>query len=193
MSNHKQVNCFALLSIASVFYLGQQATGRSAPAAAAAPTASATPSGVSAVKPSGAQAAPLNYVNDYASVLRARTVQSLATRLADFDRQTADHVVIMIYPSLPAKVPVGNYAQQLYTSLKLGGPRDTGVLILIAVKDQTVRIQPGKGLAAKLPETTCRKIFTDVIEPRLDSNDFDGGCRAGVDALIQAISGTKSS
>jgi uncharacterized protein len=51
-----------------------------------------------------------------------------------------------------------------------------------------LRIQAGNALKGKLSEATCRKIFSDVIMPRFKVDDFDGGMKAGVDAVIAAAS-----
>ena len=43
-------------------------------------------------------------------------------------------------------------------------------------------------LKETLSEGKCKKIFTDVIMPRFKVDDYDGGLKAGVDAVIAAVS-----
>jgi uncharacterized protein len=132
---------------------------------------------------------PQKYVNDFASVLKANTVDSLSRQLADFDHQTSDELIVVIYPNLPKGISIGEYARDLYDSWKIGKRgKDTGALLLIAIQEHQVRVHAGKGLQNRLSETTCQKIFTDTIAPRLDANDFDGACKAGVKALVAAAS-----
>jgi len=134
-------------------------------------------------------AAPSKYVTDYAGVLRPGTADRLSSQLADFDHRTADELIIVIYPNIPKGVSIGDYARQLYEAWKIGKRgTDTGALLLIATQDHQGRIHAGRGLEAKLTEETCRKIFTDRVAPRLDSNDYDGACKAAANALIEAAS-----
>jgi uncharacterized protein len=138
--------------------------------------------------PSKSPAAPSKYVTDNASVLHASTADRLSGQLADFYRKTADEIIIVINPNLPTGVSIGEYARQLYDGWKIGQGKDTGALLLICTQERQGRIQAGRGLATKLSEDVCKKIFTETIAPRLDAGDYDGACRAAVNALISALS-----
>jgi len=77
----------------------------------------------------------------------------------------------------------------LYEAWKIGKRgKDTGALLLITTNERQGRIQAGRGLAAKLTEDVCKKIFTERVAPRLDANDYDGACKAAANALIEAVS-----
>ena len=134
-------------------------------------------------------AAPSKYVTDNASVLKANTADRLSGQLADFYHRTADELIIVIDSKLPKGVSIGEYARQLYDGWKIGQRgRDTGALLLICTQEHQGRIHAGRGLAAKLTEDVCKKIFTETIAPRLDAGDYDGACKAAVNALIAAVS-----
>jgi uncharacterized protein len=132
---------------------------------------------------------PAKYVMDNASVLKANTANRLGGQLADLDHRTADELIIVIYANLPKGVSIGEYARQLYDHWNIGKRgKDTGALLLICTQERQGRIHAGRGLATKLPEDVCRKIFVEKIAPRLDAGDYDGACKAAVDALIAAVS-----
>ena len=132
---------------------------------------------------------PAKYVMDNASVLKANTADRLSGQLADLDHRTADELIIVIYANLPKGVSIGEYARQLYDHWKIGKlGKDTGALLLICTQERQGRIHAGRGLATKLPEDVCRKIVVETIAPRLDAGDYDGACKAAVDALIAAVS-----
>ena len=134
-------------------------------------------------------AAPSKYVTDNASVLKTETVNRLSSQLADFYQRTADEIIIVIFPNLPKGVSIGEYARQLYDGWKIGKRgKDTGALLLISTQERQGRIQAGRGLSTKLTEDTCKKVFLDTIAPRLDAGDYDGACKAGVNALIATLS-----
>jgi uncharacterized protein len=138
--------------------------------------------------PSKPPAAPSKYVTDNASVLHAGTADRLSGQLADFYRKTADELIIVINPNLPTGVPIGEYARKLYDGWKIGQGKDTGALLLICTQERQGRIHAGRGLATKLSEDVCKKIFIETIAPRLDAGDYDGACKAAVTALIAALS-----
>ena len=134
-------------------------------------------------------AAPSKYVTDNASVLKANTAVRLSGQLADFDHRTADELINVIDPNLPKGVSIGEYARQLYDGWKIGKRgKDTGALLLICTQERQGRIHAGRGLATNLNEDLCKKIFTETIAPQLDAGDFDGACKAAVNALIAAVS-----
>ena len=134
-------------------------------------------------------AAPSKYVTDYAGVLRTGTADRLSNQLADFDHRTADELIIVIYPTLPKGVKIGDYARELYAAWKIGRRgKDTGALLLISTGDHQGRINAGRGLETKLSEAACQKIFVEKIAPRLDAGDYDGACKAAADELIAALS-----
>jgi uncharacterized protein len=134
-------------------------------------------------------AAPSKYVTDNASVLRGNIADRLSRQLADFDHRTADELIIVIDLTVPKGVSIGEYARQLYDGWKIGKRgTDTGALLLICTQERQGRIYAGRGLATKLTEDVCKKIFTETIAPRLDAGDYDAACKAAVNALIAAVS-----
>ena len=134
-------------------------------------------------------AAPPKYVTDYAGVLRTGTADRLSSQLADFDHRTADELIIVIYPTLPKGVTIGDYTRQLYAAWKIGKRgKDTGALLLISTGARQGFISAGRGLEAKLTEGVCQKIFVEKIAPRLDAGDYDGACKAAANELIAALS-----
>ena len=134
-------------------------------------------------------AAPSKYVTDYASVLKGNTAERLSEQLADFDHRTLQELIIVIYPSLPKPVSIQTYTQQLYDGWKIGvRGNQKGALLLISTQDRRGQIHVGRGLAPKLTEEVCRRIFLEKIAPKLDAGDYDGACDAAVKALIAAAS-----
>lgn len=133
--------------------------------------------------------APNKYVMDNASVLKAGTADRLSGQLADFDHRTGNQLIIVIESSLPNGVSIGERARQLCDGWHIGKPgKETGAVLLITTHEHQGRIHVARGLTNKLPEDVCKKIFTETIAPRLDAGDYDGACKAAVNALIAAMS-----
>jgi uncharacterized protein len=128
---------------------------------------------------------PSGYFNDLDSMVKKSTAEQLNRELADFEHQTSNQLLVVIYPKLPTGVAIGDYGVQL---LHAWGLDQRGAVLLVDNQDHLLRIEAGNALKGKLSEATCRKIFSDVIMPRFKVDDFDGGMKAGVDAVIAAAS-----
>ena len=135
-------------------------------------------------------ARPLHYFNDYASLIDPRTAQQLDRRLEDFERQTSNQILVVIYPSLPADAAIEDFAQDAFRAWKPGQQgRNNGAILFVFVKDKKMRIQTGYGLEGALPDAICKRIISDEIAPRFQVGDFGGGMTAAVDAMIAATRG----
>src|SRR5580693_8822670 len=132
-------------------------------------------------------AKPPHYFNDYASLIDQRTAQQLDQRLEDFERQTSNQILVVIYPSLPADAVIEDFTQDAFRAWKPGQKgRDNGAVLFIFLKDRKMRIQTGYGLEGALPDAICKRIISDEIAPRFQAGDFGGGMTAAVDAMIAA-------
>src|SRR6201995_2414951 len=135
-------------------------------------------------------AKPPHYFNDYASLIDPRTAQQLNQRLEDFERQTSNQILVVVYPSLPADAALEDFAQDAFRAWKPGQRgRDNGAILFVFVKDKKMRIQTGYGLEGALPDAICKRIISDEIAPRFQAGDFSGGVSAAVNAMIAATRG----
>jgi uncharacterized protein len=133
---------------------------------------------------------PTRYFNDFAGLVRAEKAQRLNQQLADFERQTSNQILVVIYPSLPADSTVEDFAQDAFRAWKPGQQgRNNGAILFMFVKDRKLRIQTGYGLEGALPDAICKRIISDQITPRFQVGDYDGGLTAGVNAMIAATRG----
>ena len=54
--------------------------------------------------------APTRYFNDFAALVRPQTAERLNEQLANFERQSANQFVVVIYPKLPEDAALDDYA-----------------------------------------------------------------------------------
>src|ERR1700760_2905959 len=135
-------------------------------------------------------AKPAQYFNDYASLVDSQTAQQLEQKLQDFDRQTSNQILVVIYPSLPADASIEDFTQDAFRAWKPGqAGRDNGAVLFVFVKDRKMRIQTGYGLEGALPDAICKRIISDEMAPRFQAGDFGGGLSAAVNAMIAATRG----
>jgi uncharacterized protein len=133
---------------------------------------------------------PARYFNDFANLVRPETAQRLNQQLANFERQTSNQILVVIYPSLPPDTTLEDFTQDAFRAWKVGQEgRNNGAILFMFVKDRKLRIQTGYGLEGALPDAICKRIISDQIAPRFRAGDFDGGLAAGVNAMIAATRG----
>ncbi len=129
-------------------------------------------------------------VNDTAGMLSAKTVQQLERELAAFEKETSNQVAVLTIPSLEGEA-IEEYAIKVVETWKLGRKdKDNGVLLLISRDDRKMRIEVGDGLEGDLTDALSSIIIRREITPRFRDGDFDGGVRAGVEAIMNVIRGS---
>jgi uncharacterized protein len=139
---------------------------------------------------SAVPAKPTHYFNDYASLIDPGTAQQLDQRLEDFERQTSNQILVVIYPSLPEDAVLEDFTEDAFRAWKPGQQgKNNGAILFVFVKDRKMRIQTGYGLEGALPDAICKRIISDEMAPRFQRGDFAGGMTAAVNAMIAATRG----
>ena len=129
-------------------------------------------------------------MNDYAGVLSRSTVDDLNRKLQDFENQTSNQVLVVIYPKMQSNSDINDYAIRVAQAWGVGRKdRKNGVVLFIFTQDHKMTIQVGYGLEGALPDITAKQIIADEIAPKFRSNDYNGGVSAGVDAIMKATKG----
>ncbi|WP_426075568.1 TPM domain-containing protein [Janthinobacterium sp. PSPC3-1] len=130
-----------------------------------------------------------SHVNDYAGVLAARGPAIDAT-LKTFETQSGHQVFVLTVDRLPADTSIDAYAVAVFEQWQPGRKgRDDGALLVIATGDRKMRIETGYGLEDKLTDLHSARIVREVITPRFQQGDIEGGVADGVDAMLAVISG----
>jgi len=132
-------------------------------------------------------AKPTHYFNDYASLIDQRTAQQLDRRLGDFEQQTSNQILVVIYPALPVSTAIEDFALTAFRAWKPGQQgRNNGAILFVFVEDRKMRISTGYVMEAALPNEVCKRIVSDKMAPRFQAGDFSGGVSAAVNAMMAA-------
>ena len=135
-------------------------------------------------------ASPAAHFNDYAGVVSPQTSLALDQKLAQFERDSSNQVVVAIYPKMESDSSVQDYtfrvAQAWHVGLK---GTNNGAVLFIFTQSHQMCVQVGYGLEGKLTDATAKRIISDEIAPRFRSGDYDAGVTAGVNALLAATRG----
>ncbi|NLK08582.1 MAG: TPM domain-containing protein [Firmicutes bacterium] len=117
---------------------------------------------------------PRGFVNDFAGVIdtsSANDINELASALKD--EQGIELAVVTIESSEPF-VPK-DYATTLFNEWGIGGPEDSGLLMLLALKEREVQVEVGYGLEGVLPDGKVGGILDQVALPHFGRGDYGKG------------------
>jgi uncharacterized protein len=132
---------------------------------------------------------PKLYFNDYAGFVPAADAERLNQRLARFDQETSNQILVAIFPSLSSP-SLEDFTARTAQSWKPGqGDRDNGIVVFVFVADRKSRIEVGYGLEGAVPDALAARILNDVITPAFREGQNARGLEAGIDALIAATRG----
>ena len=134
--------------------------------------------------------APNAYVTDQAGVISPQVVAELNRQLSEFEKTTSNQIIAVVYQKLPEGVEVGEYAQNLYHTWKIGQKKTSnGALVLVFVQNKKAWIQTGYGLEGALPDVLCTRIIRETMSPLIRAGNYTAGLRSGLTAVMQAIKG----
>jgi uncharacterized protein len=154
-------------------------------AAVAAPAAAAL-----AEAPAWLPAKPGRYATDATGRLDAARVSALNEKLATFERQTSNQVLVYVAGRVPPGTTLEEFANKAFSAWGIGQKgKDNGVLFAVFLDDRVMRIEVGYGLEGVLPDARARDITSDVVKPHFKSGDFTGGIEAGTEAIFAAVRG----
>lgn len=133
---------------------------------------------------------PDRYFNDYAGVVDQGTALQLNEQLAQFERETSTQLVVAIYRTMQSESDVADYTQRIAQTWGVGQKgRNNGAVLFVFVTNREMFIQTGYGLEGALPDAICSDIIRNVIRPFFRNNDYAGGLKAGIAAMMQAVRG----
>ena len=134
--------------------------------------------------------APARYFNDYAGVVSAETANRLNKTLEDFERETSNQILAVIYPKMESDSSIEDYTVRVAQSWRVGQKaKNNGAVLFVFVQDRKMYIQVGYGLEGALPDVIAKRIIDNELKPRFRNGDFGGGMTAGVAAMIAATKG----
>jgi uncharacterized protein len=132
---------------------------------------------------------PRDYATDHAGILPADALARLNARLKQFDEETSNQILVIVFPALPS-ASLEDFTVRTAQAWRAGrGKLDNGAVLFVFVEERKVRIEVGYGLEGALPDVTAHRIIEERITPRFRAGDYAGGLEAGIDAIIAATRG----
>jgi uncharacterized protein len=135
---------------------------------------------------------PPGYFNDYANVVSKEKALALNEKLAQFERETSNQVVVAVFRKMQSDSSIEDYAQRIAQAWGVGQKSQSGgngVVVLVFIDDRKISIQVGYGLEGALPDLTAFDIRSRHITPHFKNGDYEGGLEEGIDLICKAIRG----
>lgn len=118
---------------------------------------------------------PAGYVNDFAGVIGGTYQQRIEQLASEIERKTSAEISVVTVETV-APSDVEQYAVDLFEKWGIGKKgEDNGVLILLAMKEQQVRMEVGYGLEGCLPDGICGEIIREKMLPFFQQGKFGEG------------------
>lgn len=128
-------------------------------------------------------------ITDQTATLTTEQKAALEQTLQAFETRKGSQLAVLIVPTT-APETIEQYALRVAEQWKLGRKKvDDGAILVVAKTDRALRIEVGYGLEGALNDATSKRIISEIITPRFQQDDFNGGIAAGVDQIIRVIDG----
>jgi uncharacterized protein len=128
-------------------------------------------------------------ITDLTSTLDAGQIQTLETRLAEFEKNKGAQLAVLIVPTTQPET-IEQFGIRVVEAWRLGRKNvDDGALLLVAKDDRALRIEVGYGLEGVLNDATANRIIDEIIVPRFKRGDYYSGIESGLAAMTQVVNG----
>jgi uncharacterized protein len=129
-------------------------------------------------------------VNDFANVIDATSERELERLQRTLQQATGDIIVVATVPTFRPYATIEEYTVKLFENGGKGiGERgkDNGLLIVVAVDDRRVRIEPGYEMEAFITDGYAGQTIREVMLPAFRTGQYGKGLVAGVTRLVGRI------
>ena len=129
---------------------------------------------------------------DNASLISDGVELNLNQQLMDLSDSTGAQLAILTIPTLEGEV-LESYSMKVVEDWKLGSAeKDTGVLLLIALEERSIRIEVGYGLEGVLTDTRCGLIIRNVIAPEFRNGNYQAGIVNAINNIVGLVKNDES-
>ena len=126
-------------------------------------------------------------VTDLTATLNKGQTKALEAKLAAFETKKGSQIAVLVLPTTQPE-DIADFSLRVAKTWKIGRENiNDGVILVVAKKDRTLRLEVGRGLEQVIPDAMAQSILANTIKPLFKGNDFVGGIDAGVMQLMELI------
>jgi uncharacterized protein len=123
-------------------------------------------------------------------VIPAPRLESLNERLAAFERETSNQILVYVDRRVPADTTLEEMGAAAIRAWGVGQKgRDNGAIFFVFIDQRAMRIEVGYGLEGAIPDLRAKRITSETVKPYFKRGDYSGGIEAGTEALLAAARG----
>jgi len=129
-------------------------------------------------------------VNDFANVVDPESARQMDALIRSLQRATGDVVVVATVDTFQPYGTIDEYAVKMFENRGRGigeKGRDNGLLIVLALKDRRVKVEPGYELEQFVTDGLAGEISRDDMAPRFQQGNYGAGLLAGVQRIVGRI------
>ncbi len=128
-------------------------------------------------------------VVDNAGMLSSSTEREIAALSQSVESSSGAQIAVLTVPGLEGEA-LEEFSIRVVEEWQLGsGERDNGVLLLVAAAEKKIRIEVGYGLEGVLTDAKSGLIIREILQPRFQRGDFDGGVLEAVRVIGSVAAG----
>ncbi len=152
-----------------------------------------SPIGAARTTPQGPLPTLTAPVNDIANVVDATSAAELDRLITVLQATTGDVVVVATIDTFAPYATIEEYATRLFEQAGIGTRKaDSGVLMLVAVRDRRVRIEVGYGIEEFITDGFAGDTIRTQMLPAFREGGYGPGLVAGVTRVIMRIAQGRS-
>src|SRR5688500_12766885 len=131
--------------------------------------------------------APTKYVTDAAAVIPDDRELALNERLAQFERDTTNQVIVYVDRKVPAGTTIEEMGAEAIKTWAVGQvKKDNGAILFLFIDDRESRIEVGYGLEGTLTDAHSKRILVSMRDA-LRAGDYAGAVDSGAAAILDTI------
>lgn len=126
-------------------------------------------------------------VNDYAQILSAAEKSQLESKLARYEQETSNQLVLLTMDSLQTD-NLESFSIRVAEAWKIGQKdKDNGLILLIVKNDRKIRVEVGYGLESRITDGFSGEIIRNILAPSFREGQFYLGIDAAFTAIMNQI------
>jgi uncharacterized protein len=129
-------------------------------------------------------------VNDFTGQVDAASTRQMDMLIRSLQQATGDAVVVAVIDTYKPYASIDEYAVKMFENHGRGigqRGRDNGLLLLVAVKDRTARIEVGYELEQFITDGFSGETIRQTMAPDFRRGDYGAGLVAGVTRIVGRI------
>ena len=132
--------------------------------------------------------APQGHVNDFAKVLDQRSRAELEVVAEELEREQGIELAVVTIETTAPYDPA-EYRTRLFEEWGIGGPEDSGLLIVLSLEERAIEVETGYGLEGTLPDGKVGAYLDQAVSRYFAQGEYGPGLSYLAQAFQKELAG----